>query len=55
MMPENATPDTMSYLILGLAAVTVIVGALVASMLLRYRSLRRDIETLREIQPDAFE
>jgi hypothetical protein len=51
-MPENGIPDTMSYLILALAAVAIIMGALVASIVVRYANLRRDIETLRQLNPD---
>ena len=51
-MPENGIPDTMSYLLLGLGAVAVIMGGLVASIVVRYANLRRDIEILRELNPN---
>ena len=42
-------PDTSAYLYLGLAAITVIMLMLIASMVLRYRSLQQDIKTLEKL------
>lgn len=44
------TPDTGSYLILGLAVSFGILFAYVANLLLRYRSLQADEATLRELE-----
>jgi len=46
-MPQ--TPDTTTYLFLGLAVVAVILVVLVASMAIRFRNLRRDAETIAEL------
>jgi hypothetical protein len=45
-------PDTGAYLILGLAATALIMGALIASFVVRHRNLTRDIELLRKLADD---
>ncbi|MBK8027416.1 MAG: hypothetical protein IPK19_40010 [Chloroflexi bacterium] len=42
-------PETGEYLILGLAAVGVVVGAFLLSLVVRFRNLRRDMKTLEDI------
>lgn len=46
-------PDTLAYLLLGLAAVGLVLGFLVVSMMLRYRSLDRDMQLLDELRDDT--
>lgn len=45
-MPENAPPDTIGYLLLGLAAATIIITLFIVSMVARYRSLQQDMKTV---------
>ncbi len=45
-------PDTNSFLLLGLAAVAIILIILVGSMVVRYRNLQRDADMVRELQRD---
>jgi hypothetical protein len=45
-------PDTGAYLILALAAVAVIMGALIASLFTRQRNLDRDLELIKQLQDD---
>jgi hypothetical protein len=51
-MPQNPTPDTTSFLLLGLAVVAVIMLLLVASMVVRYQNLKRDARTLLELEAE---
>ncbi len=44
------TPDTTSYLYLGLAVVALILVVTVVSMTVRMRNLRRDAETIAELE-----
>lgn len=39
-------PDTNAYLLLGLAVVIVIVGGYIGTLLMRFRTAKRDITTL---------
>ena len=45
-------PDTGAYLILGLVVVAVILGGFILSMVVRHRSLSRDIELIRQLAED---
>jgi ABC-type polysaccharide/polyol phosphate export permease len=45
-------PETTPYLILGLVAVTIIMGAFIASLVTRYRSLEKDVETLERLKDE---
>jgi hypothetical protein len=47
-----ASPDTFSYLILGLAAVSVILLGFIGSMVIRHRNLQRDLEAIEELSRD---
>jgi hypothetical protein len=51
-MPESTTPDTLNYLLLGLGAVFVIMGGLIGSMILRFRSLQKDIDVINRLKED---
>jgi len=44
------TPETTDYLALGVVAVVVVIGALLLSLIVRARNLRKDMATLREIE-----
>lgn len=46
------TPNTSSYLLLGLAVSAIILLGFVASLILRHRSLQRDLQTLDQLQRD---
>ena len=43
-------PDTVSYMYLGYAVFTVVMGAYLASLFLRFRNLEQDIEVLQELE-----
>jgi hypothetical protein len=43
------TPDTVSYLLLGLAAVALISVVYIGSLVLRLRNLRQDLTLIEEI------
>ncbi|MBZ0302039.1 MAG: hypothetical protein K8J31_19980 [Anaerolineae bacterium] len=45
-------PDTGSYLLLGLAVTTVILGFYTLSLWLRQRNLDRDLELIRKLAED---
>lgn len=49
-MPD--TPDTLGYLILGLAVTFAVLGSLIAAIALRWRALKRDLHTLEMIKQD---
>jgi hypothetical protein len=46
------TPDTSSYMIAGFVVTFVTMGIYVASLYIRSRNLKRDVETLESIQAD---
>jgi hypothetical protein len=46
-------PDTGAYLILGLAAVTLIVGLLIVSMIVRQRNLDRDLDLIEQLRDET--
>jgi hypothetical protein len=48
-MPENTTPDTLSYLILGLVVAFGILAAYIGSLVVRYRNLQKDIQLLEQL------
>lgn len=45
-------PDTQAYLFLGLAVTFFILAFLVASMVVRWRNLQRDMELLDQLEED---
>lgn len=49
---NGTTPDTVSYLLLGLAVVSVIALGFIGSMVLRYRSLQKDLQVLEQLRDD---
>ncbi len=46
-MPD--IPQTTDYLILGLAVVFAILGLFVASLVIRYRSLEKDVQVIEKL------
>lgn len=46
------TPETTTYLLLGLAVSFGLVGFLIASMFLRYRNLLQDEQTITQLLND---
>lgn len=49
---EFVTPETADYLWLGVAIIALIMGALIASYVIRSRSLQRDTEMLNSLEQD---
>lgn len=46
------TPDTVAYLYLGLAVVTLIAAGFIGSLVLRYRSLQKDLQVIEQLRSD---
>ncbi|GJQ51974.1 MAG: hypothetical protein HKUEN02_08210 [Anaerolineaceae bacterium] len=53
MFFQEVTPDTSSYMIAGFAITFLVLAAYVASLYLRERNLKQDIDTLTELQKAA--
>ena len=51
-MQNPPTPDNVSYLWLGLAALVIIYGVFVASLFVRRRSLQKDLDVIRRLEDD---
>jgi hypothetical protein len=49
----NTTPDTTPYLLLGLSVAVIIYGGFILSMVIRRRSLEKDLETLRQLEDET--
>jgi hypothetical protein len=47
-MPD--TPDTLAYLIFGLVIGFGIIGGYLTSLYLRFQNVRRDVETLQQLE-----
>ncbi len=52
-MPENGTPDTGAYLVLGLVAIATVVLGYLASLYLRYRNLQKDQQLIEQLRDDG--
>ncbi len=52
---QDATPDTVSYLILGYVIIGVVGLGYVVTLLWRQRNLRRDLEMLEALQREDQE
>lgn len=48
----SPTPDTLSYLIMGLAATFAVLAILLGSIAVRHRNLSRDAELIERLQAD---
>lgn len=46
----NTIPDTNAYLFLGLAAITILTGIFIASMIIRYSNYHKDLEQINRIE-----
>jgi hypothetical protein len=49
MSLQDATPDTINYMILGYAVILGAIGLYVLSLWIRFRNGRRDLEALKEL------
>lgn len=49
MFLQTPTPDTSGYMIAGYAVAFIVMGLYVASLYVRTRNLKRDMETLEEM------
>jgi len=50
MFFQEAPADTFNYMVLGFAVILGTMGLHVASLLVRFRNLRRDLDVLEEVQ-----
>ena len=50
-MPE-ATPDTVAYLYLGLAVVSIIAIGYISSLVIRFRSLQKDLQVMEQLRDE---
>jgi hypothetical protein len=48
----ETTPDTLSYLYLGLAVVTIIAVGFIGSMVIRYRNLQKDLQLMEQLRDE---
>jgi ABC-type polysaccharide/polyol phosphate export permease len=48
-MDSATTPDTLSYLYLGLVVLVVIMGCFLASLVVRYRNVQKDLELVEKL------
>lgn len=44
------TPDTTNYMILGYAVFSVVMAVYLASLFIRFRNLKQDLEVLEELE-----
>jgi hypothetical protein len=51
-MTETVTPDTGAYLVLGLVVIFGILSAFIASIVIRYRSLQKDVQLLEQLEQE---
>jgi hypothetical protein len=51
MLFQDPTPNTLAYMIAGYAVFFIVSAIYVLSLLIRHRSLERDLETLEELNP----
>jgi hypothetical protein len=49
---QDPTPDTSTYMIAGYAIFFVVTLIYLASLSIRWRNLRQDLETLRDLEKD---
>lgn len=45
----NPTPDTLNYLLLGLAVAVIVYGGYLLSIVIRRRNLEKDLDMLRKL------
>jgi hypothetical protein len=51
-MPNNATPDTVAYLVLGLIVATALMAGFIVSMVARQRNLQKDLELVEQLRDE---
>lgn len=49
---ESSIPYTTDYLIIGLVVVFAILGLFIASMVIRYRNLNKDIQLVEKLRDE---
>jgi len=49
---NGTTPDTVAYLYLGLAAVSIIAVGFVGSIVLRFRNLQKDLQVMEQLRDE---
>jgi hypothetical protein len=49
---NGTTPDTVAYLYLGLAAVTVVALGFIGSIVVRYRNLQKDLQVMEQLRDE---
>jgi len=49
---NGTTPDTVGYLYLGLAAVSVIAVGFIGSIVLRFRNLQKDLQVMEQLRDE---
>jgi hypothetical protein len=50
MMLQEATPDTLGYMLFGYGVILGTMAVFVLSLVSRFRNLRRDLELMEEVQ-----
>jgi len=50
MMLQEATPDTLGYMLFGYGVILGTMALFVLSLVSRFRNLRRDLELMEEVQ-----
>ncbi len=50
---QESTPDTSSYMIAGYTIAFVVMGIYVASLLIRWRNLKQDLQILENLQAES--
>lgn len=53
MMLQEATPDTIGYMLFGYGVILGTMALFVLSLVSRFRNLRKDLELLEEIKPSG--
>ena len=52
-MDPNTIPNTVSYLYLGLVAIAAITGLFIASLVIRFAGLRRELKTIEQAENES--
>ena len=48
----DTTPNTVNFMIIGFVVIYGVMAAYLGSLLVRYRNLRQDVQTLDELEKD---
>lgn len=49
---NSTTPDTVAYLLLGLAVVSLIGAGFIGSLYIRYRNLQKDLQVIDQLRDE---